>query len=277
MWDTLLFPVLLPTYTIPARGLSSTITGIREVGVNISPSVTGTYNKNDAGDCTFIEIFKNGGSIGSTVAPTTSALGNVPPQFGFPNPNTPNQKFSFTVADNIASLPLGNTTYTSTANYDAGNPKQDSKGTVDTRPALVRNANAPQAGDTGFSSSTQVVKGIYPYWWYTSASPITPAGMATAIQAGNATKVLAESNGTISVPFLISNLYISVAYPASSASKTLYFVTALNQGAITVIFDPLGPDVPVTSPTGLWGPVNYKIHVSTNVQTSTETPLQLIN
>ena len=277
MWDTLLFPTLLPTYTIPTRGLSSTITGIQEVGTSISPDVTATYNKNDAGDCTFIEIFKDGVSIGSTVSPSTSPLTDILPQFGFPNPNTPNEKFSFVVADNIPSVPVGNTTYTSNANYNAGNPKQDSKGTIDSRPALIRDPDAPQAADTGFGSGTQVINGIYPYWWYTSASPITPAGMAAAIQAGNATKIVQPSTSTISVPFLISNVYIAVAYPATSTSKTTYFVTPLNQGAITVIFDPLGPPVPVTSPNGFWANIDYKIHVSTNVQTSTETPLQLRN
>ena len=100
--------------------------------------------------------------------------------------------------------------------------------------------------------------------------------MVTAIANGSATKNIADSQGTINIPFNITAQFVAVAYPESSTEKTKFFVANLNQGPITAVFDPVTVNQ-VSEQGGLWNNIDYNIHVSFGPQTSTITPLQLRN
>ena len=97
--------------------------------------------------------------------------------------------------------------------------------------------------------------------------------MAAAIQAGTATKVVASSTGTLSIPYAPSAEYLAVAYPSTSTTKTRYFVTALDNGAITVVFAPVATQ---TVTTALWSQ-SYRIHTSTGALTNSNATIELRN
>jgi hypothetical protein len=66
--DAILFPEVLPTYTVPTLSSAATVTGIREIGQAISQQLTGVGSKNDAGAFTSISFRRN-----STVLSTNNS------------------------------------------------------------------------------------------------------------------------------------------------------------------------------------------------------------
>ena len=109
LFDALLFPTVNPVYVIPTRGLSSSVTGTKEVGTTHSPALSASGTKNDAGAYTDITIKKsvNGGTA-STLAsgtPTESSASNLADQFGFANANNPNKSYTKTHTDSSLVIP----------------------------------------------------------------------------------------------------------------------------------------------------------------------------
>ena len=100
--------------------------------------------------------------------------------------------------------------------------------------------------------------------------------MQSAIANGQATKVLASSTGTITIPFTANGEYIAVAYPSTSTTKTIWYVNALDNGEIPGGLLGVANILPCNSPTNLWNNVNFKIHVSAGLITQTN-PIQLKN
>jgi hypothetical protein len=284
--DELIFPTALPVYTIPTRALSSTVIGTKEVGTTHSPALNAVGVKNDAGIFTDISIIKtvNGGSPTTLTSgtPTESGASNLPAQFGFANANNPNKQYTKSVTDTGLVIPApasGSTSsvvYGSTANYNAGLALKDSKGIDDTRPAAVRTSSAPQAASTGFASGNRTITGLYPIYHFRQAGAISTSDMVTAIQNGTAVAIVVNASGTISIPLAINNQFLAVAYPATNTTKTKYFVTSLDQGAITVVFNAVATSN-ANSPTGLWSGISFKIHTSNSALTLTGSTMQLRN
>jgi hypothetical protein len=100
--------------------------------------------------------------------------------------------------------------------------------------------------------------------------------MVTAIQNGTAVAIVVNASGTISIPLAINNQFLAVAYPATNTTKTKYFVTSLDQGAITVVFNAVATSN-ANSPTGLWSGISFKIHTSNSALTLTGSTMQLRN
>jgi hypothetical protein len=100
--------------------------------------------------------------------------------------------------------------------------------------------------------------------------------MATAIANGTATKVVASSTGTLSIPYNMSAQYLAVAYPSTSTTKTVYFVTALDNGAITVVFNAVATES-VNSPDSFWSGISYKVHTSIGAITNSNPTIELRN
>ena len=144
--------------------------------------------------------------------------------------------------------------------YAAGLPKQNNKG--------VTSTNFIAAGS--FSSNAVTVTGIYPWFWgLSSAASLNASTVATTIQAGTSNKNLADASGTINITFNASSQFLWFALPASYAEKNRWFNTTLNQGSIGAAQFILSPiTVNVTSPTGLWSSVSYKIYISRFQQTT---------
>ena len=131
---------------------------------------------------------------------------------------------------------------------------------------MLFRSSAPQAAGTNFTSDTDSVTGIYPYFWGKISSQPSAANIATYIEngTGGSTKVLATSTGTVSVTFNASAQYIWLAIPSSSTNKTKWYNTGLNNGSIGAGQFILAPveNYNVNSPDSYWTGVAYDIYIS---------------
>ncbi len=288
LFDDILFPTILPTYSIPTILLSSSVTGSYEIGATLSPTLTVTGTKNDAGVFTFLSLSRtpSGGSqvrISSTSSPTQTSETNVPNQFGYADPNNPNFRYTLSFGDSLtgpAPAPGNNNgtlTYAATGSYSSGVAKQNNKGVYDTRTSQTRNINAPQSAATNFGSTQIILNGYYPYFYGKTPGP---AGQKTApeivsiIESGSGfTKVTALGSGQLSMAFNAIGEWPWFAVFSGYVDKTTWYVDETNKGSIggsTNLF--ASPTVlSVTSPSGIWV-ATYKIYPS-NKLTSIGTAL----
>ena len=244
--ELLLNKTFYPTFVNPTFGLTNNA-GLREVGSSFNVSLTFNFNRgqilgkldNGIWNPTMLQDYRAG-------IATSYLLNGV---------SGSNNSKSF----NVTTI-LGINTLTGSVTYGIGVQPKDSKN---------NNFESPFPAGTSPIQSTSF-EGIYPYFYYKSTSPITPEIMQSAIANGQATKVVASSTGTITIPFLPSGEYIAVAYPATSANKTKWYINALDNGDIPGGILGGTSTLPCNSPTGLWNGINFKIHVSPGVLTQYE-------
>ena len=250
--ELLLNKTFYPTFVNPTFGLTNNA-GLREVGSSFNVSLTFNFNRgqilgkldNGIWNPTMLQDYRAG-------IATSYLLNGV---------SGSNNSASF----NVTTI-LGTNTLTGSVTYGIGAQPKDSKN---------NNFESPFPAGTSPIQSTSF-EGIYPYFYYKSTSPITPAIMQSAIANGQATKVLASSTGTITIPFEANGEYIAVAYPATSTTKTIWYVNALDNGVIPGGLLGGVNTLPCNSPTGLWNNINFKIHVSAGLITQPN-PIQLKN
>jgi hypothetical protein len=241
-----------PTFVNPTFSLANNA-GLREVGSSFSVTLTFNFNRgqilgkldNGIWNPTMLQDYRAG-------IATSYLLNGI---------SGSNNSASF----NVTTV-LGTNTLNGSVTYATGQQPKDSKNS---------NYDNPLPSGTSPIQSTSF-EGIYPYFYYKSTSPITPAIMQSAIANGQATKVLASSTGTITIPFAANGEYIAVAYPATSITKTIWYVNALDNGDIPGGLLGVANTLPCNSPTNLWNNVNFKIHVSAGLITQTN-PIQLKN
>lgn len=280
MWDTLLFPTVLPQYTPASLLLSSTVTGIKEIGSTVSPDLSITGTKNDAGEFTKLIILKGSTELVSTSNPTASSAANLNKQFGFDNANNPNFSYNTTVTDSsyVIPAPTGTststtTTYSGKGDYVAGLALKDNKGVNDTRTPAVGTSSAPQAAQNNKSSNSRTITGYYPYYYGKSSSQLTAQQIRNLIIAGDSSvnKVLANSAGNLVMNFNADGEWCWFLTYEKFATKTAWYATALNNGTIGQQSDDLFP-LPTTqqikSKDNLWE-VNFKVYIATKVTTIT--------
>lgn len=258
--DTILFPTLDATITtsksvtLAVNGASGTI----EIGEFISRTLTASFVRGT--------ITNGDGTVNA------NPLVGLATQYSFSGTgiSTINQAGS-SLGINVAVV-SGTNNWAVTVNHSIGTGSYfDNKGNIGT------NLDAQRvAGTTTDTTSAPTITGILPFFYLKSSSPITAAAMAAAITAGTATKVVSVSTGTISIPYNMSAQYLAVAYPAGSTTKTIYFVTSLDTGAITLVFNPV-TTLSVNSPNGYWTNQSYKIHVSTSAITNSNPTIELRN
>lgn len=127
------------------------------------------------------------------------------------------------------------------------------------------NTNAIQ-----FNSSNFTISSVYPYFYgKSSTSPTVNAAMVTG-----GTKVVASSTGTISISFNAESEYIWFAHPASNTTKTVWYVSALNNGSIGGVSNLFGDFETVSVTTVNWSGVSYKVYIS-NYPTTTSGSMEL--
>ncbi len=271
--DTILFPDVLPTYTIPTTSLTGT-SGTREIGSSVTQSLTFAGVENDAGAFTVLTIIRNSTQLATVTAPTPQSAADIVAQFGYVDPNNPNRSYSLSFSDAYVIV-SGVTTWSGSGSYQAGLPKQNNKGVTDTRTSQVRSLNAPQSAS--FLSSSISVTGIYPYFWGKSATQPTTSSIAATIAAGLATKVLTAADGTVTITYNAVGEYVWLAHAASYTNKTKWYNTELNQGNIGPGNFILTPVVTaVTSPESYWSGVSFDIYISDGA-TTTDGALQFRN
>lgn len=245
------YPELInPTFSLTSNA------GVREIGSSTAFTLTFTY---DDGNIL-------GATVGGVWLPTGSQGGRSGPAISYTINGTTQAGNTLSVSPILLS---GGNPFSGTVTYGAGIQPLDSKG-------FDYDEEYP-AGTSPIRSVN--IQGIYPYFWYKSTSPITSAGMQTAIASGVATKVLSSSTGTITIDFDAVGEYLAVAYPSASTTKTVWYVTALDNGFIPGGVFGAVVTLPCTSPaipTPLWSNVSYKIHVTAGPISRLD-PMQLRN
>lgn len=284
LFDDLLFPTVSPTYTIPTIVASSTVTGIREIGSSISPSITLTGTENDSGPYTKLVINKNTNGTGdvalltvtSTASMTVGYTTNIAAQFGYSDPNNPNLTYQINTSETIsvpAPLSGGSSTviYSGTGDYNAGIAKKNNKGITHSASAAVRTTSAPQASSTNFASNTQTVTGYYPYFYGKTSTQKTASEIRDIIQAGvpgTYTKVVNAGSGSLSMAFNASGEWPWFAVYSVYPTKTAWYENALNNGSIGGVTDLFASPttISVVSSDSYWT-VTFKIYPANKVTT----------
>lgn len=224
--DTILFPDIAPTYTIPTIAISANQSGTREVGTSIAQSITITATENDAGIFTQLEVLRNGVQLDEVLNPVGVAIGDIPPQFGYADPNNPNLRYTLSYTDNFV-VPLGNTVWRGEGNYNAGLPKLNNKGVTDARTPQVRSTNAPQAASSNFATGNATVTGLYRQFYGVTATDVTNSAEVRALPNNNFTSTSNFNSGTFSL-----NKYV-IAIPST---RNLVSVITVNNENITSLF-----------------------------------------
>jgi hypothetical protein len=195
LWNNLLFPTVLPTYTPPTITMSGVATQTLEVGSTYSPNISVYGDKNDAGSYSQLRILRAGSAINTYIGTglTQSSIGAIASQFGYSDPNNPNYRYTINSTPYAESyrLPSGatsSTTYQGDGNYGSGVVKQDNKGNYDVRALALRSGSAPQLSGNTFGSTTYTITGKFPLFYGTSASLPDVNSIASAISGGTATK-----------------------------------------------------------------------------------------
>lgn len=162
--DTILFPTLTASYTIPTISISMSPTTTQyEDGTIITLQFTGTFLKNDAGSLSALSFLRNAGTGNVTLStvfePLSGSSTAVPDQFGFTNPNNPNATYTLIFTDTNFQVTSATTQWSVSAFYRSGQRKLNNKGEIDDRPFAVRSTAAPQLSSSNFTSSTVSVVG----------------------------------------------------------------------------------------------------------------------
>lgn len=290
MFDEILFPEQLPTYTIPTVQITSITTQTAEVGSTISINATIRADKWDAGAFTILRMLKsvNGGSATTSTPSITTTTGAVfGTEFTFANPNSPNIFYtgSYTESLVVPAPASGNTstvTYQANGDHGAGLPKLTSLNVADTRTAACDTTSAPQSSCTT-SSATYTITGLYPIFYGAIDNGLAhdASDIANDIQTGNTstrtvTKDVASATGTVTAAFgNKSQKWFWIAVPASYAAKTTYKTVWNN------IFDALGTggawniiSASQNVTTALWNNIPYRIY-RTNYVTDTTGSVQI--
>ena len=255
--DDILFPTILASVG-SAKSLDLAVSGTSgtlEIGTSVSRTLTATFTRG---------TITNGNGSANSNPLVGDATGYTFTGTGISSTAQAGNTLAITTA-----VVSGSNNWAVTATHAAGTGTYtDNKGVAGS------NLNASRAaGSLTDSTSSPAITGVHPYYFLKSASPISAAAMVTAIQNGTATKVVAASTGTLSIPYAPSAEYLAVAYPATSTAKTRYHVTALDNGAITVVFSPAATQ---TVTTALWSQ-SYRIHVSAGALTNSNATIELRN
>ena len=259
--DTILFPTVPPSIST-SKSATLTVsgaTGVQEVGSLVVRTLTATLNRG--------RITNGDGSLGPELVGAAS---------NFTYTGTGIASTSNSALGSIAVV-LGSNQWSVSIAHGAG-----SGAYFDNKSNASSVLDGSRAIGTA-SASTAAFTGVYPWYYLKSPVTFTAAQFATAIAAGNATnipasavltKVIADASGTISIPYNVSGQFVGAAYGADLTTKTIYYVTALDNGAITAVFNAVQTQNNVT--TALWTR-NYKMHISTNPLTNSNPTLELRN
>lgn len=255
--DAVLFPTVPAVYVQPTLTLSTTAALTIEQGTNFTNSSNAfvpTWSQNDAGTAVSHRWVRNGVD--------EAAISGAP-----------------TSRTNISeSNVTSNISYRIRVDYSQGPQKNDNKGQPSGTPIAAGSVTSAAPGLT--------ITPILPYYYIKSPVAFTLAQFKSAIATapvGNSnvdlgngntaviTKVVASAAGAISIPYNLSNQFFGVAY--SGPAKTNYFVTTLDSGPITAVFNAVETDTSTAGPT--WSGQTFRYHLSPGPITNSNANIQI--
>ena len=189
MINNLINPELTPNLTNPNNVLTSTVSGLREIGTSITPRLTATFNR---------------GSISPQYSASGPYRAGLPTKYVFTSTAGLNQEVetdATTYGIDVSSfeVALGTVTFSSNISYSAGPQPTTSKGNVFDNPL--------PAGTTG--NKTVTITGVYPC--YNGISTLTKM-------------TLANHGGTITVDapadMNVGGERFKIQYPTVWSAKT---------------------------------------------------------
>jgi len=289
LFDDLLFPTVLPTYSLPTMNISwnlSSTTTYKEVGESLNITVTGRGTENDAGSFTFINLYEDnsGTATNSISAFTTGATTNVGDidGFGQTNPNDSNGNITYTanfsISHTVAAPSSGDRSlkqYKVDGDYLAGQAKNDNKGNVDTRTAGT-SSTTPQSAGTKTTGNLNLY-GIYPYFYGTSDSQPTASDIVTTIQNQTAGSGITYNKGPISDAGRADG-DLQITFGTGGQIKYLWFAIwdgynaytdwyatnnqGNNNGSMPTLFETVSVNQIVEGSTSSRWTQNYKIYIT---------------
>jgi hypothetical protein len=257
LFQDLLVPTLNPTLTAPSiTSFTQNLASTQEVGVSVTPTFTVNFSR---------------GSISPQYTSASPFRSGTPTKYVFSGSGNSRQVNSTSTSNTSAAtgatiLVAGANTWGVYVAYAGGvQPKNSSGGDF---------GSPLPSGSTAVAQTT--ITGIYPYFYGKSSS--RPTASSSLVNSG--TKVVSSSNGTISITYNASSEFIWFAIPAASTSKTVWYVSALNNGSIGGIVSAGGNLFPdpdsVTVNTVLWNGILYKVYIS-NYATTTASAMEMRN
>lgn len=233
------FDIQNPTFVAPTFGLTHN-QDTREVGATVSLILTANFNRGQILGKLIDDVWqplteqdKRAGAVTSYVIDGTNT-GTTP-----------------TKSNSSYVVTLGNNSFSATANYGVGPQPKNNKN---------ENFSTPLAAGSMVASAQ--FTGLIPYFY----GVLNPGQTIDDINLASFTKVVANSNETVSIPWSgISGKLLVVLHPATSTTKTKWYVTELNSGNIGNPGN-LFPNVQTknfNSPTSLWSGVSFKVYIST--------------
>jgi hypothetical protein len=298
--DYILFPLQLPTYTLPEISLTiaspTPPSTYLEIGSTISINATGLGTKNDAGPFTQFVFTRtvNGTPSLFTVTPGTPISATAIAPIFFPDPNNPNFTYPGVLTQSY-TIPPPTTGVETTlklkveGTFTQGQKKPTSYNQPDPR-SFGNTVNTPQAAGTIMSNEVEY-KATYPYYFgyidgttRPTASQLASLINGTTPQSGNPTaanqvvKKVEDSSGNVTVNF--NNGAVQkwnwIAIPESTTNlKLSWYVNDNNRGNISCPEGPFGKEPPytglgspfiqdVTAPGGspIWQNISYRFYIT---------------
>lgn len=269
--DALLFPtidaIILSNKSLAfSWGTSSTLndTSVVEVGdtYNLSFNFSFTQGRIKNGDGSTGPVLVGAQSSSATISGPGLSGVNI----------TSGQLFS------SISLTSTSNSWVITLPYSAGTGSYfDNKGNSST--------NLDASRVSGTITSTLSVTAFYPFYVIKSPVSFSAEQFKTAISTNSATgihasaqfiKVVSNSSGTLNIPLNINGLYLGVAYPSASGTKTKYYVSSFDGGDITAVFDPV-QELSTSGLSNKWTNQNYRYHISSGPITNSTSIMELRN
>ena len=245
--ESILVPEICGTLTAPSASIAISPTTLTyEIGTIIaSLSVTGTFNQ---------------GCInpqGCSASPKRSGLANRYIYAGAEIAGSYDCTAASVVKTVTNHTVIASQVWNVCVRYDCGVQPIGSKGTLFDSPLV--------SGTT--SAASRTITGIYPYYWGKVTCETRPPVTSELVAAG--TKVVALSTGTLQINFSSSSSeWTWLAIPQTTASKTCWYVTPLDNGKVNNESSDKYPDecqINVTSADACWANVCYKIYMSGTV------------
>lgn len=247
--DEVLFPTIPPTYDQPMLSISTGAALTVEAGTSFSGTITSNWQQRDAG-----ELVDWAWRRGSTVISQGTGL----PIVDLSGSQTPGTLFTLRV------------------NFLEGPQKNNNKG--------VPSGDPPGPGS--IDSNGLSIASITPYYHLRSPVAFSVADFKQAIATDSAThihqnaslvKVIASAQGTLNIPYNLSNQFLGVAHWGNFNAKTNFFVTTLDAGPILSLFDYTFDQVSTTGGTsGLtWGPSNFRYYITPLPRLNSTATIQL--